>query len=228
MATLAAIQIKKTAFPDCSIEIKDENGDKHVVHLPDIQKRQAEFCLNFAKKLAVLKGIAVKELAIESFTQEEIKFLEEIVEIEEGSGYTRYNGWYPKLFYVGDKYCEEWKACVSKEVIGEAENLLVDGDCDKWDALVADVHTNMPMPELENPGRVLHQGVGNVDLLIIAVDNGDDKGVYAGPVLSHYEFEMAGVMRKSDSEWEEDICNGNLPPRPDWTKSYLVTAKNKK
>lgn len=228
MATLAANQIKKTPFPDRSIELKDDLGDKHVVHLPDVQKRQAEFCLNFAQKLAVLKGIAVKELAIESFTQEETKFLKEIVEIEEGSGYTRYNGWYPKLFYMGDKYCEKWKACVSKEVIGGAEKLLVDGDCDKWDALVADVHTNPPMPELENPGSVLHQGVGNVDLLMIAVDNGEDKMVYAGPVLSHYEFEMAGVMRKSDSEWEEDICNGNLPPRPDWTKSYLVTAKNKK
>lgn len=227
MATLAANQIKATLFPDCSIEIKDDLGDKHLVHFPDVQKRQTEFCLNFAQKLAVLKGIAIKELAIESFTQEETKFLEEIVEIEEGSGYAKYNGWYPKLFYMGDKYCEKWKACVSKEVIGEAEKELVDGDCDKWDALVADVHTNPPMPELENPGSVLHQGVGNVDLLMIAVENGEDKMVYAGPVLSHYEFEMPSGERKLDCEWEEDICNGNLPPRPDWTNSYLVTVKNK-
>jgi hypothetical protein len=227
MATLAANQIQKTPFPDCSIEIRDDLGDKHLVHFPDVQKRQTEFCLNFAQKLAVLKGIAVKELLQESFTPEETKFLEEIVEIEEGSGYAKYSGWYPKLFYMGDKYCEEWKACVSKEVIGEAEKKLVDGDCDKWDVVVADVHTNVPIPKLENYGSVLHQGVGNVDLLMIAVDNGEDKMVYAGPVLSHYEFEMPSGERKSDSEWEEDICNGNLPPRPDWTKSYLITAKNK-
>lgn len=99
--------------------------------------------------------------------------------------------------------------------------------CDKWDALVADVHTNAPMPELKNPGNVLHQGVGKVDLLMIAVENGEEKMVYAEPVLSHYAFEMPGVSRKLDSEWEEDIWNSNLPPRPDWTKDYLVTANNK-
>jgi hypothetical protein len=63
--------------------------------------------------------------------------------------------------------------------------------------------------------------VGNVDLLMIAVDNGEDQMVYAGPVLSDYEFEIPGVSRQSDSEWREDTRD-NLPPRPDWTKSYLV------
>jgi hypothetical protein len=46
--------------------------------------------------------------------------------------------------------------------------------------------------------------------------------VYAGPVLSHYEFEMPGLTRRSDSEWREEIRNGKLPPRPEWTRSYLV------
>lgn len=46
--------------------------------------------------------------------------------------------------------------------------------------------------------------------------------VYAGPVLSHYEFEMPGVSRLSDSEWLNGIKIGKIPPRPDWTKSYLV------
>jgi hypothetical protein len=77
-----------------------------------------------------------------------------------------------------------------------------------------------------DPGSVLHQGVGNVDLLMIAVDNGSDKMVYAGPVLSHYEFEMPEMTRKSDSEWQQDIESGTLPPRPDWTKSYLVSGEN--
>jgi hypothetical protein len=52
--------------------------------------------------------------------------------------------------------------------------------------------------------------------------------VYAGPVLSHYEFEMPGVSRKSDSEWQQDFEKERLPPRPDWTKSYLVSLDNKK
>ena len=61
---------------------------------------------------------------------------------------------------------------------------------------------------------------------MIAVDNGEDKTVYAGPVLSHYEFEIPGVSRKSDSEWRKDIETGQLPPRPAWTNNYLVTLEN--
>jgi hypothetical protein len=161
--------------------------------------RKIEFFKNFAQQLAILKGIAIKQLAQEELDLEEATFLRDIVEIESGSGYTRYNGWYPKLFYKGE------------------------GDSNKQDAIVADVHTDVPSDTPPDPGCVLHQGVGNVDLLMIAVDNGEDKIVYAGPVLSHYEFERPGVSRQSDSEWFNGLKNGKVPPRPDWTKSYLVT-----
>ncbi|MFP4575875.1 MAG: DUF3160 domain-containing protein, partial [Coleofasciculus sp.] len=154
--------------------------------------------------LGILKQISEKELAQEELTEAETQFLKDIVEIHRGyAGIKRYNGWYPSLFYK------------------EPE------DSDKWDAIVADVHTNVPDPMVGDPGSVLHQGVGNVDLLMIAVDNGEDKMVYAGPTLSHYEFEMPGVSRKSDSEWQRDIKQANLPPRPDWTSDYLVPAASR-
>jgi hypothetical protein len=57
---------------------------------------------------------------------------------------------------------------------------------------------------------------------LVAVDSGPDRVVYAGPVFSHWEFEAPGAGRKSDSEWREDIREGKLPPRPAWTKGYLV------
>jgi hypothetical protein len=86
------------------------------------------------------------------------------------------------------------------------------------------VHTDPPSLMDDDPGCVLHQGVGNVDLLVLAVDSGSDHMIYAGPVLSHYEFEMAGMTRKSDGEWRNDL-NGHLaPPRPNWTRTYLVPA----
>src|SRR4029079_8034203 len=130
-------------------------------------------------------------------------FLEDVVQIQRGSGFTRYNGWYPGLFYKGRE------------------------DSGKWDALVADVHTDVPSTPPGDPGCVLHQGAGNVDLMLIAIDNGKDKMVYAGPVLSHYEFEMGpGVKRKSDSEWRKDIREGKLAPRPTWTQGYLVPGEN--
>jgi len=167
-------------------------------HLRWIQQKQAKFFKNFSQQLTILKEIALKELAQQELTEAQTNFLENIVEIERASGGPSYSGWYPRLFYKKPK------------------------DSDKWDAIVADVHTNVPDPIVEDPGSVLHQGVGNIDLLMIAVDNGEDKMVFAGPVLSHYEFEMPGVSRKSDSEWKKDIKTGKLPPRPNWTKSYLV------
>jgi len=165
----------------------------------NLQQRQSSFLNNFAQQLGMLKRISEKELAQEELTETETQFLKNIVEIETNYvGVKRYSGWYPRLFYK------------------EPE------DSDKWDAIVADVHTNVPASMVGDPGSVLHQGVGNVDLMMIAVDNGEDKMVYAGPMLSHYEFEMPGVSRKSDSEWQADIQQGNVPPRPDWTTDYLV------
>ncbi|MGF1934333.1 MAG: DUF3160 domain-containing protein [Nostoc sp. ChiQUE02] len=196
MAKLAAEQIKKTPFPDSEVQ---KPGDEYQPSLKDIQAIQVEFLQQFAQKLAVLKEISAKELAQKPLTEVETKFLKEIVEIQRDYvGQIQYNGWYPRLFY------------------SDPDN------SGKWDALVADVHTNP-----SNSGSVLHQAVGNVDLLMIAVDNGKDRMVYAGPVMSHYEFEVPGSSRKSDSEWRKDINQGSLPPRPDWTQGYFVPGENK-
>jgi hypothetical protein len=202
MATQAAELIEKTPFPDITGHAPDGKG-KTKVGQKWVQDRMAQHFRNFAQQVAILKGIAEKELAQKELTKEEAGFLEKTVEIQfRGSGGPRYNGWYFGLFYKGPK------------------------DADKWDALVADVHTDPPDPVYRDPGCVLTQGVGNVDLLLVAIDNGKDRMVYAGPVFSHYEFEMPGVTRKSDSEWRKDIKEGRLPPRPPWTQSYLVPGIN--
>jgi hypothetical protein len=59
-------------------------------------------------------------------------------------------------------------------------------------------------------------------MMLIAVDNGPDRMVYAGPVLSHYEFEMPMNTRLSDDEWKAEMRAGRKQPSPEWTKSYLV------
>ena len=52
--------------------------------------------------------------------------------------------------------------------------------------------------------------------------------MYAGPTLSHYEFEMPGVARKTDGEWKADLLDGKAPPRPEWTRGYLVPVADRK
>jgi hypothetical protein len=48
------------------------------------------------------------------------------------------------------------------------------------------------------------KATGNVDLLLIAVDNGPGPDGVCGPVMSHYEFIVYGpdLTRMSDSEWQ--------------------------
>jgi hypothetical protein len=171
------------------------------------QDKQVKFLRNFAAKVSALRQIAEKELAQQELSAEETKLLEDVVETSHqfvgSGGPTSYAGWYPGLFYAG------------------AEDAM------KWDAVAADVHTNPPAPVVGDPGCVLHQAVGSVDLLIVAIDNGKDRMAYAGPLLSHYEFEMPGVSRKSDAEWQKDLREGRAPARPAWTRGYLVPGKNK-
>ncbi|MFO0964519.1 MAG: DUF3160 domain-containing protein [Gemmataceae bacterium] len=99
-----------------------------------------------------------------------------------------YQGWYPNLFYLGAN------------------------DSLKWDALVADVPHQSPLPRSTATPLRAAPGGRQVDLLLVAVDSGKDRMVYAGPVLSHYEFEMPGVTRKADSEWKKRPARRPRPP----------------
>jgi hypothetical protein len=72
--------------------------------------------------------------------------------------------------------------------------------------------------------------------LMIVVENGPDRFVCAGPVLSHYEIAVLGdPHRLTDEEWRGVLANhfpsdvdlgrieGLSPPL--WTRSYLVPAQ---
>jgi hypothetical protein len=58
---------------------------------------------------------------------------------------------------------------------------------------------------------------------MIAVNWGPNySAVYAGPVMSHYEFQLDPATRETDSQWKTDVRAGNQPAQPDWTRSYFV------
>ncbi len=172
------------------------------------QTKQVKFLRAFATQMGKLRAVAEKQLDQKDLTADERKVLEDVMQITHLSqgcvSIPRYTGWYPALFYRGPE------------------------DCVKWDALVADVHTDVPAPPLGDPGSVLHQGVGNVDLMVIAIDNGRDRVVFVGPTMSHYEFETPNAVRRTDKEWKGELLDGKVPPRPDWTRGYLVPATERK
>lgn len=176
----------------------------------EIQPRRLAALDNFIATLSRLRDISQKELNGAELTEDEIIFLEESMErrADYGIGERSYSGWYPNLFY---RNIRQWFPYGTNQ------------GADYWDALVTDVHTAVPDPDFGFPGMVLHQGVGNIHLAMIAVNCRDgSKNIYAGPVLSYYEFQRGPTTRLSDAAWKAQIRSAGLPPSPDWTGSFLV------
>jgi len=77
--------------------------------------------------------------------------------------------------------------------------------------LVADVHTHTA------EGKVLEEGVGYVDLIVVACPL-PSGGIFlaAGPVLSYYEFKHAMDDRLTDEAWRGLLDSTDRPNRPAW------------
>ena len=200
-----------------------------------VQSNQVTHLRRFAATVGTLARMSDKELRQQPFTDDEELFIRNLMQdvgwAPFGSGSTpRYSGWYPTLFYqpirhtdlvpASDPMASSWPS--RREYFHDLFGVAAD------DRLVADVHTDPPSPE--DPGSVLHQGVGNVALLMVAVDNGPDRMVYAGPVLTHYEFEILGPpLRLTDNDWM--TLRWRPPPQPiegyeppPWTRRYFVPS----
>jgi hypothetical protein len=221
LAGLAATNIAALQLPpwgDAYLPSRNSNygGPAYYVDydLATVQSNQVAHLSNFAAQMATLQDIAERELAQQPLTAAETNLLGNLIEMTPNyiSNLPQFNGWYPGLFYRSAYYQG------GSGVSGFDQN----AGSDRWDAMVADVATDLPDDTVGDPGAVLHEATGNVNLMLIAVDNGPDRMVYAGPVLSHYEFEVPGVNRLTDADWQASLSAGTNPPPPEWTASYLV------
>ena len=147
-----------------------------------------------------LEIIARKELDRQSLSAEEEDYLKKMLFVESGSGAPPFSGWYSELFYVIE-------------------------DAAKGDYLVADVHTQPTDAFGGIVGRVLHVGVGKVNLGVFLADspsNDYQPVAFVGPVMSYYEKITDGFDRLTDERWEDFVNSGELPSRPDWINIYLA------
>lgn len=81
----------------------------------------------------------------------------------------------------------------------------------KKTTIIADVHTE------GNTGKVLEEGVGYVDLIVVAYMTPNGKiflGV--GPVMTYYEFKRPMDDRLTDEKWRE-LLSSSPPKSPEWT-----------
>jgi len=179
------------------------------ISLETIYANRINFLDSFAASMTSLRDISVKELSRQPLSSSEVFFIQSLIEDPRlyGGGTRTFSGWYPALCYMNARAAHGgWYA-----------------SSDIWDALVTDVQTDPAAPLVGDPGCILHEGVGAVQLLMVAVNWGPgDACVYAGPVMSHYEFQLGPTTRQTDSEWKSQIHAGNATPTPEWTRSYWV------
>jgi len=84
----------------------------------------------------------------------------------------------------------------------------------KKTTIVADVHTD------QNTKQVLEEGVGYVDLIIVAYRVPDGRILIgAGPVMSYYEFKQPMDDRLTDEKWRE-MLSSNPPEKPEWNSNF--------
>jgi len=88
----------------------------------------------------------------------------------------------------------------------------------KETTMVADVHT-----DANPPAEVLEEGVGYVDLALVAYKVPDGRIIVgAGPTLSYYEFKQPVSERLTNEQWKEMLEQGEQPPRPGWIDSFYT------
>ncbi|MEA1944962.1 MAG: DUF3160 domain-containing protein, partial [Euryarchaeota archaeon] len=84
----------------------------------------------------------------------------------------------------------------------------------KKTTIIADVHTD------GNTMQVLEEGVGYVDLIVVAYKLPDGRIlVGAGPVMSYYEFKQPMDDRLTDERWR-DLLDTNPPQKPEWVSNF--------
>lgn len=167
------------------------------------------FYAGFAPIADTLETLALKELNGTPFNESDIDFLKRVVTSQwqpaASSPAVPADGWYIKLFF-GDEFAASRDAY---------EN----------DFIVADVHTQPTDEDGGIVGRVLHVGLGKVNLGVYLIEDtpsGDSPIAYVGPALSYYEHITNNFDRLTDKTWSTKVFTNDIPLRPDWVNSYLM------
>ncbi|MBN2635154.1 MAG: DUF3160 domain-containing protein [Prolixibacteraceae bacterium] len=198
-------------YPDfyASLKLFAENAGNFFSQLPTDYpefRNIVSFFNNFAEINGKLSILAEKELDETPFSAEENEWLKTMLSINQGEcGPPPFSGWFTDLFY------DEW-------------------DFTETDYTIVDIHTQ-PTDEFgTRVGKVLHTGVGKVNLGVFLVNSSGSNGelmAFAGPVMSFYEKITEDFKRMTDQEWEEMVADNEVPIRPEWTNIYLADGSGK-
>jgi hypothetical protein len=161
-----------------------------------LRDAQSAFFARFADTMRRLEGLAKKELAGKPFSAEESTWLKAAIDIRGGGG----SGGPPT--YTG------WYPA-----------LIYGGSPAAYEPVVSDVHSD------PTNGHVLQVAVGDVEFLVVAVDNGPHRTAYVGPTFSYYEFPGPIEKRMTDEEWRGKLQRQDKPSRPPFGGVFEAPAE---
>lgn len=185
-----------------------EFGQKAKEYFSPINKWISDYFGNMSCLMDTLSLIAQKELKEEELSKEDIKFIKRVAfnkEYVPCSGSPE-NGWYSSLFYINERQY-------------------------LTDYIIADVHTQVTDEDGYLIGKVLHVGVGKINLGVFIANSpapGFKKTAYIGPVMSYYKTITENFERMTDQDWTFKVESRNLPERPDWVNIYLADSNGNK
>ena len=142
---------------------------------------------------------------------EELNFLKDISE-RELAGDTPTEEEYRHLYYWGGVL--EEMTLAAADTSNEFDRDLSDQKA----ALVVDVATGMT-PD----GRVsaLEEAIGQPAIIYVVLPDSPWR-IGAGAVYTYYEFTVPSDARLTDEAWQEMLANGENPPQPEWTQSFIA------
>ncbi len=156
----------------------------------------SKFFKNWRNHMDMLEAIAKKELAHETLSDADVKFLKETISANPGCGDPVFSGWYKSLYF-------------------NPENM------DQFKPTIADVHTNPNSGPLPGP-NVLHVATSDVNLMVFTSDTCGSPEAFVGPVYRYHEVDPKAIKRYSDQDWEKMLKDGSAPGQPAWTSSFMV------
>ncbi len=173
---------------------------------------------NFSSLCNTLTSMAEKELNGESFSSEEISFIQNwYKEVDKfGCGYSKiYKGkifqFNYEIFRIMSTYDDEMSYYFDESTAEDPDN--PEPIYFAFEPEIADVHT---CPESTIfPLQILSVATGGVLPVFTAVENPfGDVVLYTGAAYDYYEF--SDDVRYSDEEWEALFDAGTVPDKPSW------------
>jgi hypothetical protein len=104
-------------------------------------------------------------------------------------------------------------------IVAMPQDDYLTSDADDDMAVIADVHTD------PNDGEVLEEAVGRPMVIYVAVHIDGQVILTRGGIFSYYEFTWPMDDRLTDEAWQEMLTQGEAPPLPTWTASFVTDSE---